>query len=751
MKTQRRTAALSVCADLVPSKGNHANLRSAVAFSTPGVEVDSENGIIRGAAVMNVGPAVGHGFNIDLETLRQVEALGNATTGGVKVRFTHPGTDEDGQQVDDLGSVIGFVDNLRIEGDSLRGDVHIEEYAKLLPGKGNVRDYLLSRATKRPDSFGLSCVIGWDAEIVNDAQGQPASLVARVFALDAVDVVGRGAATPNGLLSQQTQQINSAAGVLPVANPTKPQTAAPRGAASSLKGRSLMDPKTKQYLSAKHGLAADATDEEAQAMLDALNPEDKAAMSAKLAEGDVKPTAQMAARKPTTDAGDEFLALEGKRVAQLQQLGNTLNVDKLVIQTAIAEGDDVIKGRTRYLKSLQETCKPVNGAITVGEDRNRTSLAAAIPDAIMLRASVKCEKPHERALQLRGLSLIDMAKQYFVSLGVPTGDVMYMSSTRVCDLLGPRRFAQAYPNIAYLAQSSSDFSSILADTINKTLRQSYLDAPRTWTTWARKTTAPDFKTISRTVLSEAPNMVSRDEGGEIKYVTLSDSKETYALVEYVNGIRLTRRALINDDLDAFSRIPMLQGNTAARLEDDTAYAIITANAALADTGLLFNATAVTTAGGHANYTSSGTALSVASLAVGETAMMVQKGPKNAARLELQAKFLLVPIAIKATAMQLINSTVDPSKSNAANNPYANKFTIIPSARLNDNSATAWYLMADYRDGQIDTVEVCFLAGEEEPVAKQETDFDTEDQKYAIRHTVAAKAIDFRGMYKNAGA
>jgi hypothetical protein len=59
--------------------------------------------------------------------------------------------------------------------------------------------------------------------------------------------------------------------------------------------------------------------------------------------------------------------------------------------------------------------------------------------------------------------------------------------------------------------------------------------------------------------------------------------------------------------------------------------------------------------------------------------------------------------------------------------------------------------ADYRDGQIDTIEVCFLADEPEPVAKQETDFDTEDVKFAIRHTVAAKAIDFRGMTKQAGA
>jgi hypothetical protein len=37
------------------------------------------------------------------------------------------------------------------------------------------------------------------------------------------------------------------------------------------------------------------------------------------------------------------------------------------------------------------------------------------------------------------------------------------------------------------------------------------------------------------------------------------------------------------------------------------------------------------------------------------------------------------------------------------------------------------------------------------VLKQEIDFDTDDMKFAVRHTVAAKAIDYRGLYKNAGA
>ena len=56
-----------------------------------------------------------------------------------------------------------------------------------------------------------------------------------------------------------------------------------------------------------------------------------------------------------------------------------------------------------------------------------------------------------------------------------------------------------------------------------------------------------------------------------------------------------------------------------------------------------------------------------------------------------------------------------------------------------------------RPNEIDTVEVCFLQGEEEPVLTQETDFDTDDMKFKVRHAVRAFPLDFRGLYKNVGA
>jgi hypothetical protein len=129
-------------------------------------------------------------------------------------------------------------------------------------------------------------------------------------------------------------------------------------------------------------------------------------------------------------------------------------------------------------------------------------------------------------------------------------------------------------------------------------------------------------------------------------------------------------------------------------------------------------------------------------------------------LELEGKFLLVPTSIKEQTMELIGSQkliASQSSSGSApatvgdNNPFFNRYQVVGSTRLDDNSATAWYLFADYRDGQVNTTQLYFLTDEPEPVLRQETDFDTEDVKYLVRHTVAGLVPDWRGLYKNNGA
>jgi hypothetical protein len=477
-------------------------------------------------------------------------------------------------------------------------------------------------------------------------------------------------------------------------------------------------------------------------------------LQAKLAEKPTEPAAeskpapaQMAARRqpqPTreqviTDSGDDLLAQESKRVTQLKQLGATLNIPENVVNLSVANGHTVIDAKGAFLKHLTETCAPIH-AVKVGEDRNRASLMACLSDAIRIRAGAKVDKPVERSLEMKSLSLIEMGRHYLQASGVQ--DAFTISRDRVWTMLSRQREYGA--QYAALAQSSGSFLNITLDAANKSLRQAYLDGQPTWVKWARRATAPDFKNVNRIALSDSPALTSRSEGGEIKFVTMTDSKESYAVVEYASGIRLTRQAIINDDLDAFGRIPQLQGASARRKEDDVVYAILTANAALADSVALFEAST------HVNYTSSGTAISVTSLGVARALMRKQTGPKGA-YLNLIPRFLIVPAALESIAEQYTSSQFVAAISSSVN-PFATNGTTplmpVVEPRLDANSSTKWYMAA--ANDAIDTVECCFLQDEPEPVLKQEVDFDTDDVKFAVRHTVAAKAIDYRGLYLNAG-
>lgn len=379
--------------------------------------------------------------------------------------------------------------------------------------------------------------------------------------------------------------------------------------------------------------------------------------------------------------------------------------------------------------------------LSVGQDRNLDTLGPAISDAICLRVgTIKPDKAHARSREFMR-PFVEIGRHYLACRGA--SDAAILGPSQILDRLGDRGFRKHYPQLVMLAQSTSDFDYITADAMGKSLRAAYMDQPVKWPTFARRETAPDFKSRKFILQSEVATPTARKEGQGITYSTITDGQETATLVEYTGGVVLTRQAQINDDLGAFGRVPMLQGQSCARLEDDVAFGVITANAALSDTVTLYYATT------HVNYLASGSgAPSVATIAALEKLILKQKGPKSAARLGIEPAILMVPVTLKVAAEQFIGSVVDPAKSNATPNPYANKLTVVSDARLDDNSTTAWYLHAD--PNRFDTFVVMFLESEQQPVLRQETDFDTEDVKFAVRHTLVGKALDYRGTAKSIG-
>jgi hypothetical protein len=74
---------------------------------------------------------------------------------------------------------------------------------------------------------------------------------------------------------------------------------------------------------------------------------------------------------------------------------------------------------------------------------------------------------------------------------------------------------------------------------------------------------------------------------------------------------------------------------------------------------------------------------------------------------------------------------------------------ISEPRLDAASETAWYLAAS--PNQIDTIEYAYLEGQQGAYIETRNGFDVDGVEIKCRLDFGAKAIDWRGLYKNPGA
>ena len=290
--------------------------------------------------------------------------------------------------------------------------------------------------------------------------------------------------------------------------------------------------------------------------------------------------------------------------------------------------------------------------------------------------------------------------------------------------------------------STSDFPEILSAVTNKTLRQAYETYPRTFMLFCRQVLATDFKAMNRVQLGEAPQLLEVGESGEFKRGTLGESKESYKVKTYGRVVAITRQTLINDDLDAFTRIPAMYGNSIAQLESDVVWGIITANPAMADGNALFHTT-------HKNLAGTGTALAVDAVGAARAAMALQTGFDKKTVLNIRPAFLIVPAALELKAEQLVAQNLVPADSTKVVPQSIRTLSPISEPRLDAASATSWYLAAS--PNQIDTIEYAYLEGQQGAYIETRNGFDVDGVEIKCRLDFGAKAIDWRGLYKNPGA
>lgn len=397
----------------------------------------------------------------------------------------------------------------------------------------------------------------------------------------------------------------------------------------------------------------------------------------------------------------------------------------------IRSGADVSAARAAVLEARAQADAATGGhrnaapRIETVSDQIQVRMAG-VEQAIMNRLT-PAVKLDDNGRQYRGMSLLELGRDFLEA---------HNRNTRGMD-----RMTLAGEMLTFRSggmHGTSDFASLFANVANKRLRGAYEENAGTYMLWARRApNAPDFKNINVVQMSGAPDLVKVNEAGEYTYGTVTDGGTAYGVITYGRIVALTRQAIINDDLRAFDRLTTAFGFAARRLENRLVYAQLTGADYSAPKNNL--------------QTGAGSALQASSLAAARTAMRKQTG-LGGEELNLAPAYLIVPAALEQTAYQLTSSNYTPATASAINEFRAGGRTAVEpivEPILDATSATAWYAAAS--NAAVDTVEYCYLDGAEGPVIESKNGWEVDGVEYKCRLDFAAKAVDFRGLHKAAGA
>jgi hypothetical protein len=417
---------------------------------------------------------------------------------------------------------------------------------------------------------------------------------------------------------------------------------------------------------------------------------------------------------------------ERSRIATIVDLGQRFAIGDATVRELIMRGATVDEARAQILEMVaaRTAAAPVYPTVTTpkgGLDEFETR-RNAIEAAIAHRALPRVFELSEPARQYANASLFDLAKEMLSARGE---SVNSLSRTE----------------IVARAHTTSDFPFILANVATKSLRAGYQAVPRDWTQFCERRNARDLKEQYPTFFGEAPALQRVVEGQEIPRGTIVEGRDSYKLSRYAVELEISDSIVINDDMDALGRVPLGIGAAAAELENQIVWEIFTSNPTMWDGNPLFHAS-------HGNLASPGTALSVASLGAARAAMMKQTGLDKKTKIQVRPSFLIVPPDLLLVAEQ-ITTTIQATEPANVVPQSLRQLTVVASPYFPNATPYAWYLAASPL--LVQTIEYARLEGVQDVQINTYRDQRRLATVIQAVHYFAAKALDWRGFYKNPGA
>lgn len=309
------------------------------------------------------------------------------------------------------------------------------------------------------------------------------------------------------------------------------------------------------------------------------------------------------------------------------------------------------------------------------------------------------------------------------------------------------------------AMSTSDFPLLFADSLDRQLYGAYEATMPTWMNYARAATVNDFREVKRFATSGVRGLLTKvGELGEHKRRGQDESEYSYAVSKYEAGFALSWEAMVNDDLNAFMRLPQDLADSARDSEEEFVTRLFCGASGP-------NTSVYTT--GNANFIdgSAAAALTRDNLQAAITTLM-KRTDDNGNPIAVRAVELVVGPGLALEAEEIINTTqyrVVDSEGNVrvitgngvGANLRVNVNYWIPTVATTANADTSWWLFANPA-GPRPALEFGRLRGFEAPALYEKVpdmrrigggeepfSFDTEAAEKKIKHVYGGAFIDPR--------
>jgi len=359
----------------------------------------------------------------------------------------------------------------------------------------------------------------------------------------------------------------------------------------------------------------------------------------------------------------EAIAAERARVRQLTELAAN-DTPAALLQRAIAEGWDEARASREFLagvRAARTSSAPSPGNPTAGPAIHSRSLETDL-SILSLAAGLIARSGLDPTRSPTGsgpLHLYDGRRQRrgeaitaeHAERGERFARMSWVDIARMCVQLDTGRWEMDPEEAVRTAVSGGSLSYVFGTNVYAKILAGWAEIADTTAWCASETDIPNFLQQEDITLSASAQLDRLPPGGTANDASVSDKHETYKLARYAKKFTVDEQDLLSDRLGAMMQVPIEMGMAARRLRPDLVYSVLLENPTLvADSGALFNATAITTAGGHANLGTG--ALSTTNFATAITAMVQQR--QGNVVLNVRPRYLIVPGALQFTAATILN-------------------------------------------------------------------------------------------------